>query len=407
MKKRIEGITQYSFTISPVANELVPNARVPVTADVNNPDWTTISATGLLAAARMADLRDRGESRSVFIEEAENQQLAMAAGTFLHAVEEGHYLFERVRPRRKPLVDDFRSRVENVGRLLPTASQTEIRQWQHILNNPKLALDARDNGPAVDSCLDIIDGQLVGNALKRSPFTDSFPLWPDDQTQIPPFVSPQVLEKRWHDEIIPSLKEKLETLRRWEKGHPPQIGGESSRPSTGSIIDLPEVNIHFIVPPFGITLIRRSDRLTRLRLGKHKPNIVHETDLKSSATIVLPEEGSNAETAMQFLTYIMTAGIIAGQLEQKQPGSPLKAVIFPTAAEPLTISPTDTASVEYVAVGGKEAQTIDFAKVYRSFLTDPIEAAELLEQTAELLGHIRRDRDLRSVAQVRRRKSFP
>lgn len=404
MKKRIEGIAQYSFAISPIANELVPNARVPVTADVKNPDWITISATGLLAAAGMADLKDRGESRSVFTEEAEDQQLAMAAGTFLHAAEEGHYLFDRVRPRRKPLFDDFHSRVENVGRFLPTANQNEIRQWQNILGDRRLALDARDKGPAVDSCLDIMDKKLVDNALERPPFTDSLPLWPGDQTQIPPFVNPQVLEIRWHSEIIPSLEEKLDNLRRWEKQHPPEIGSEFSRSSRGSIIDLPEVKLNFIIPPLGITLIRRSDRLTRMHLGKNKPYIVHETDLKSAETIAPPEEGSNAETAMEFLTYVMTVGIIAGRWEQKEAGSPLKAVISPTPEKPLTISPIDTVSVEYVAVGGKKPQTTDFAKVYRRFLTDPIQAAGLLEQTSDLLGRIRRDPDLRSMAEVKRRK---
>lgn len=404
MKKRVEGTTQYSFAISPIANELVPSARVPVTADVKNPDWVTISATGLLAAARMADSKDRGKPSSVLTEEAEDQQLAMAAGTILHAAEEGHYLFDRVRPRRKPRLDDFRSRVENVGRFLPTAGQTEIRQWQNILNDRRLALDARDEGPAVDSCLNIMDGKLVDNALKRPPLTASFPLWPGDQTQFPPFVNPEVLEKRWHDEIIPSLEEKLGNLRRWEKKHPPKTGGESSRPSEGSIIDLPEVNLNFIIPSLGIILIRRSDRLTRMHLGRDKPYIVHETDLKSAETIAPPEEGSNAETAMKFLTYIMTAGIIAAPLEQKAAGSPLKAVIFPTPEEPLTISPTDTVSVEYVAVGGKEPQTTDFAKVYRRFLTDPIRAAELLEETQNLFDRIRRDPDLRSVAEVKRRK---
>lgn len=406
MKKRLEGITQYSFAISPIADELVPSARVPVTADVKNLDWTTISATGLLAAARMADLKDEGESGSVFTKEAEDQQLAMAAGTFLHAAGEGHYLFNRVRPRRKPLVDDFHSRVENVGQFLPTAGQAEIRHWQYMLNlnDRRLALDARDQGPAVDSCLDIIDGQLVDNALKKPPFTDSFPLWPGDQTQIPPFVNPEVLEKRWHEEIIPSLEEKLGNLRRWEKQHPPEIGSEFSRSSRGSIIDLPEVRLDFIIPPFSITLIRRSDRLTRMRLGRDKPYIIHETDLKSAETIAPPEAGSNAETAMKFLIYIMTAGIIAGRWEQKETGSPLKAVISPTTENPLTISPTDTVSVEYVAVGGKEPQTIDFAKVYRRSLTDPIEAGELLGQAADLLGRIRGDPDLRSAAEVKRRK---
>lgn len=404
MKKRIEGITQFSFTISPIANELVPFSQVPVTADVKNPDWTTISATGLLAAAGMADFKDRSESHSVFTEEAEDQQLAMAAGTFLHAAEEGHYLLDRVRPRRKPFLDDFHSRVDNIGRLLPTATQAEIRQWQYILNDRRLALEAGDQGPAVDNCLNIVDGKLVDNALERPPFTDSFPLWPGDQTQIPPFVNPQVLEKRWHDEIIPSLKEKLDNLRRWEKNHPPKIGSESSRSSRGSIIDLPEVNLNFIIPPLGITVIRRSDRLTRMHLGNDKPYIVHETDLKSAETITPPKEGSNSETAMEFLTYIMTAGIIAGRLEQKETGSPLKIMIFPTPEAPLTISPTDMVSVNYVAVGGKKSQTIDFAKVYRRFLTDPTRAAELLEQASDLLDRIRRDPELRSMAEVKHRK---
>lgn len=363
----------------------------------------TVTPTSLLAAAKLADLSERGATRVETALELEQHALDAGEGTALHLSWLLRRLFDELPPTEHPYWDRYRQNLDGLEYLLPTTPPEQVRHIRRLLQKEELALPKFEHGAAETTCWDILDSLAQQDLAERPPFVDTYPLFGGKEAG-KPFLDPDRLERRWRKEVLPDIFEKFRHLRTFE-GQRPFIGMSFSDVEKGRFFRLPELRTTVIVGSLGLTLNRRADELTCQEVkGLVK---IEETDLKSGETVHQPPAGSQEETAFQALLYLETVGILdRGHLEHKKPGYSLNCYPPVNLHSPRTLGEYDQLRIEYVAVGGDEPQRVDFAEVYKPIFTDPTAASDLLVRSEQFLQRIREDPSLRRVAQVRRKKKF-
>lgn len=385
----------------PSAPPLTLRPDIPIVPDASRPDWMTVTPTSLLAAAKLADLSERGATQEETALELEQHALDTGEGTALHLSWLLRRLFDELRPAELPRWEDYRQNLNGLDRLLPTTPPEQVLHIRRLLERKELALSKSDHGAAETTCRDILDSLARQDLTDHPPFVDSYPLFGGEEAG-KPFLDPDRLEKRWRQEVSPDLAEKFRHLRAFEDGRP-FIGMALSDVEKGRLFRLPELRTTVIAGSLGLTLNRRADELTRQEQNGFVT--IEETDLKSGKTVHQPEEGSQEETAFQMLLYLGAIGILdRDHLEQEKPGYSLACYPPMNPYAPRTLCEYDQLVIEYVAVGGDEPQRVDFAEVYNPIFTDPTAARDLLVRSEQFLTRVRENPALRRVASAVRKK---
>lgn len=360
-----------------------------------NPEWLTVSVTGLRAIAGFLDGEAAGAAGEEIAADQAERVLAQTAGQRLHQFGEVVKLWQISRPHRDfdtGVRDDYHTRLNNLQNLLPTTPPKEVRHIHWILDDPRLALPVKDHSAAESACFEILSEAVLADAVANPPLTDSYPL-PLANDSYRPFLSPEDLNLRWQNQVVPELKPKMRTMLNWQLKHVKPMDGISNL-SAGLLVGAPETRLAIILPTARATLIERADELTRLEC-KNQIRI-EKIDFKSSSHIRVPETGSRAEEAERIILYFSTMAIACKEAQRHQkPGYPLICFEDVAPGKPRTLRPTDRVAVKFVALGGKNPEEVDLAEKYGDVLTNPVAAGETIANARGLLDIIRNRPELK------------
>lgn len=361
-----------------------------------DPEWLTLSATGLVSLAASLDEQKKDNFRS-----SPNPRsiLARYAGSALHLMHELMILYEETLPPNAPTTSDaWRQFQENLDtrleKLLPTTPPRETLAIRRLLEDRAVVFPrANDHPGLVEAGYRYLSRKILEQRVHQPPLTATKPLsFDEDACGDEPFPDPEVLDVLWNTTVAPSLRAKVNHLIQWHEGTSQVLGRTLSVPTEAHITGLPELNVVVIAPALHLTLAARTDETTRWvnRFGNAELMV---TDLKSGTHVHVPPEGSLEDVADKTVTYLLaTVMSLSNTPRQEKPGYALEYHSDTGVENPRTLSPEDHVRMPVVALGQYPPEVVDNAQRFEPILTDPIAAQAMLGKTEDLLDQIRERR---------------
>lgn len=395
------------FEFAPVAGPTGVSILEPIgTRDIvvqePDPEWLTLSATGLVSLAAALD-QEKGQEKKRVSTNNPSSFLGRLAGTALHLMHECFIIYEETLPPNAPTTSDaWRQFQENLDtrlkKLLPTTPPRETLTIRRLLEDRAIVFPrANDHPELVEAGYRYLSRKILEQRVHQPPLTATKPLsFDEDACGDEPLPDPEVLDLLWSTTVAPALRAKFNHLIQWHEETPQVLGRTLSAPTEAHITGLPELNVVVIAPALHLTLAARTDETTRWvnRFGNAELIV---TDLKSGTHVHVPPEGSLEDVADKTVTYLLaTAMAQSNTPRQEKPGYALEYHTDTGVENPRTLSPEDHVRMPVVALGQYPPEVVDKAKRYEPILTDPIAAQGMLADTEDLLDRIRERRRQRS-----------
>ena len=151
-----------------------------------DPEWLTLSATGLASFAASLDEQQKGNARSL-----QNPQaiLARHAGSALHRMHELMIILEETLPADAPTTDaawnEYRQNMDmRLSNLLPTTPPDAVKRLRRTLEDPALMFPRANVHPEwIEADYRYLAQKVLHEAEQGPPLQDTYPLaLPQDET---------------------------------------------------------------------------------------------------------------------------------------------------------------------------------------------------------------------------------